>query len=268
MTTRKRAENVKPTPAVQARRPGLNAWLRLIQAEAKMVIRDYAGLIVPLGMPLLILVMQGISIEDMDQELAEGVTVFSYYALPVVISMVVATIAVINMPSFLATYRRTKMLRRLAVTPASPAMVLVAQMVVSFVQVILGIGLAFTVALVAFEADLPQALLTAIAVLLAACAAMYGVGMIVASVSPTPNSSVAIGLVAFFGIAALGGMFGPTENLPEALQTLGSWLPFGASVEALQSAWLCESVDLRNWLALGASAVIGTGVAAALFRWE
>lgn len=253
---------------VQVRRPGAAAWLKLIQAEAKMVIRDTAGLIVPLGLPLLILVMQGVSIDDMHQELAEGVTVFSYYALPLVITMVVATIAVINMPSFLATYRKTKLLRRLAVTPASPAMVLVAQMVVSFIQVIFGIALAFGVAMIFFEADVPQSPATAIAVLLATCAAMYGVGMIVASISPTPNSSVAIGLVAFFGIAALGGMFGPAENLPEALQTVGAWLPFGAAVEAFQAAWIGETVETQHWLVLGGSAVLGTGVAATLFRWE
>lgn len=247
----------------------MRAWTKLIGAEAKMVIRDYAGLIVPLGLPMLILVMQGISIEDQHQEIAEGVTVFSYYALPVVISMVVATIAVINMPSFLATYRKTKLLRRLAVTPASPAMVLVAQMVVSFIQVILGISLAFAVAMIFFDADLPLSPVTGLGVLLACCAAMYGLGMIVASIAPPPpNSSVAIGLVAFFGIAALGGMFGPAENLPDALQTLGSWLPFGASVEAFQSAWLGETVDAQNWLVLGGSAVVGAGVAAALFRWE
>ncbi|NLS10579.1 ABC transporter permease [Nesterenkonia sp. MY13] len=253
---------------VKVRKPGLKAWLRLIQAEAKMVIRDYAGLIVPLGLPLLILVMQGISIDEMDQELAEGVTVFSYYALPVVISMVVATIAVINMPSFLATYRKTKLLRRLAVTPASPAMVLIAQMVVSFIQVILGIGLAFAVALLFFGADLPLSLWVALAVLLATCAAMYGLGMIVASVAPTPNSSVAIGLVAFFGIAALGGMFGPADNLPDTLQTIGAWLPFGAAVEAFQAAWVGETVEAQNWVVLGGSAVVGAGVAAVLFRWE
>lgn len=253
---------------VDVRRPGMKAWMKLIGAEAKMVVRDYAGLVVPLGLPLLILVMQGISIEERGQEIAEGVTVFSYYALPVVISMVVATIAVINMPSFLATYRKTKMLRRLAVTPASPAMVLVAQMVVSFIQVILGIGLAFTVAMLFFDANLPLSPLTGVAVLLACCAAMYGLGMIVASIAPTPNSSVAIGLVVFFGIAALGGMFGPADNLPDALQTVGAWLPFGASVEAFQSAWLGETVDAQNWLVLGGSAVVGAGVAAALFRWE
>lgn len=256
------------TDTIEVRRPGARAWLRLIQAEAKMVMRDTAGLIVPLGMPLLILVMQAISFEDVGLEMSAGITVMDFYLLPVVVTMVVTTIAVINMPSFLATYRKTKLLRRLAVTPASPAMLLIAQMVVSFIQVIIGIGVAFGVAMMFFSANLPNSPLMALGVLLATCAAMYGAGMIVASISPTPNSSVAIGLIAFLGFAALGGMFGPTENLPDALQTVSSWLPFGAAVEAFQAAWLGESVEMQNWLVLGGSAVVGAAVAGALFRWD
>src|SRR5690606_15357682 len=43
--------------AIVARRPGLGAWLTMIQCEIKMVVRDTAGLVVPIGLPLLILVM-------------------------------------------------------------------------------------------------------------------------------------------------------------------------------------------------------------------
>lgn len=150
------------TTTIQARRPGPKAWLKLIQAEARMTARDTAGLIVPLGMPLLILVMQAISFEDLDQEVAPDVTVLDYYLLPVVMTIVVTAIAVINMPSFLATYRKTKLLRRLAVTPASPTMVLAAQFVVSFLQVLLGIAVAFAVAMMFFDANLPQSLLPAL----------------------------------------------------------------------------------------------------------
>lgn len=253
---------------IQARRPGMNAWLRLTQAEAKMVIRDTAGLIIPLGMPLLILVMQAISFDDLGQEIAPGVTVLDHYLLPVVIAMVVATVGVINMPSFLASYRKMKILRRLAVTPASPSMVLIAQMVVSLIQVLIGVVVAFAVAMIFFDANLPQNTVMAVLVLLAVCAAMYGIGMIVASTAPTPNASVALGLIAFFGLAALGGMFGPVENLPDPLAEIAAWLPFGAAVEAFQSTWAGEAVAWENWLVLGASTLLGGAIAAALFRWE
>lgn len=44
---------------------------------------------------------------------------------------------------------------RLAVTPASPAMVLIAQTLGSFIQVVIGIAIAFEVAVVFFNANLP-----------------------------------------------------------------------------------------------------------------
>lgn len=256
------------TSPIQGRRPGAGAWLRMIQAEAKMIARDPANVIIPYALPLLLLVMNGLSLENPAEELQPGVTVLDLHAMPVILSLVVTMIAVMNFPGYLATYRKTKVLRRLAVTPASPAMVLVAQMVVSFFQMIFGIVIAFGVAMLLFDANLPGNVLMAVLVLLVLCLAMYAVGMIVASVAPTPNSAVAIGLVAFFGMAALGGMFGPTENLPEQLAEIGTWLPFGAAVEAFQGTWLGETVVWQNWASLGITTVLGVGMAAALFRWE
>lgn len=256
------------TTTIQARPPGANAWLRMIQAEAKMTIRDTAGVLVPLGLPILMLVMMAMMTDDPSQEIEPGVTVMDYYGLPVVLAMVVSMVAVMNFPSFIATYRKTKILRRLAVTPASPAMVLVAQVVVSLIQVLIGLAFAFAVAMIFFDANPPTGLLTAVLVFLACCVAMYAVGMMVASLAPTPNASVAIGLVAFFAMAALGGMFGPMENFPDTLAEIGAWMPFGAAVEAFQSAWLGETVVWQNWASFAVTSVIGLSVTAALFRWE
>ncbi|WP_308796341.1 ATP-binding cassette domain-containing protein [Agromyces silvae] len=103
----------------------------------------------------------------------------------------------------------------------SPAMVLIAQVVVSVIQAVFGIALALTVAAVAFGANPPVHLGVAVGVGLLAMLAMYSVGMMVAAVAPTPNSAVAIGLIVFFAFGALGGMFGGRDALPEPLTTLG-----------------------------------------------
>lgn len=253
---------------VTARRPGPLAWFRSIQAEARMITRDPANVVIPLALPVLLLVMNGLSLDAPDEEVRPGVTVLDAYAVPVVLSLVVTMVAVMNFPGYLATYRKTRVLRRLAVTPASPAMVLVAQMVVSFAQMLLGIAVACGVAVTMFDAHLPRDVPMAVAVLLGLSLAMYAVGMTVASVAPTPNAAVALGLVAFFGMAALGGMFGPTENLPEQLAEIGSWLPFGAAAEAFRATWFGDPVAWQSWASLGVTTVLGTAVAAALFRWE
>lgn len=258
------------TTTIQARHPGPGAWLRMMQAEAKMVTRTPIGVLLPLALPLLLLVMNGINVADTDAEVPghPGLTVLEVYVLPVVLTLVVTMIAVMNFPSFLATYRKTGVLRRMAVTPASPAMVLASQVVVSFAQVVIGLAIAFAVGVVLFDVSPPTDVLTAVLVLLACAVAMYAVGMIVASISPSPNAASALGLIAFFGMAALGGMFGPVENLPEPLADIGSWLPFGATVEAFHSTWLGETVAWENWASLGVTTVLGIGVTSALFRWE
>ncbi|WP_428965753.1 ABC transporter permease [Micromonospora fluostatini] len=251
---------------VTARRPGPAAWLTLARCEAKMVVRDTAGLVVPIGLPLLIMIMNASAAGD--QQVGNGRSALDVFVLPLVFTIVLASIGIINMPSFLAYYRRTGVLRRLAVTPASPAMVLVAQLAVSLVQAVLGIGVAFAVAVLAFGAKPPVDVGVALGVGALAVAAMYGLGMVVASVAPTPNSAVAIGLIGFFALGAVGGMFGSTNALPDPVAQVGSWLPFGATVEALSAAWVGASVDASNLVGLVVTAVVGTVVATVFFRWN
>ncbi|WP_173167133.1 ABC transporter permease [Phytohabitans suffuscus] len=239
--------------------------LTLIRCEAKMVVRDTAGLVVPIALPMLILVMNASAAGD--QRVAGGRSALEVYVLPLVFAIVLSTIGIVNMPSFLAYYRHGGILRRLAVTPVSPVTVLVAQLVVSLAQALVGIALAYTVAVTAFGARPPAGTGTALAVVGLAVAAIYSLGMVVASVAPTPNSAVAIGLVSFFALGAVGGLFGGVDSLPDPLAAAASWLPFGATVEALSNAWAGTPVATDNLVGLAVTAIAGSAVAALLFRW-
>lgn len=244
----------------------MRALSMLVRSEAKMVIRDTAGLVIPIGLPLLIMVMSASSAST--EHVVGGRTVLDIFVLPIVFAIVIATIGIINMPSFLSIYRKTGILRRLAVTPVSPLTVLCAQVVVSLVQAVAGMAIAYLVAAVAFGAQPPIRLGAALAVLVLIVAAMYSLGMVVASVAPSPNAAVAIGLIGFFALGALGGMFGGTAALPAPLATVGEALPFGAGVNALSAAWAGAEVPLANVVSLLAATGIGVAVSALLFRWD
>jgi ABC-2 type transport system permease protein len=248
-------------------RPGLRAGLQLLRAELRSVVRDTAGLVLPLLMPSLVMVMYGVQAQGATLD-GTGVTYLEAYGLPVAFAMVLTLIGVVNMPSFLATYRSTGMLRRLGVTPISPSAVLVAQVLTSAIQSVIGIALAVVVAVVAFDVSLPGAPWWALLALVLGALGTYGLGMLVAAVAPTPNSSVAIGLVVFFGVGSVGGMFGPTHLFPDAVATFGGLLPFGATTETLRSAWLGSAPGLDHLLALAAAAVLGLLVAVRTFRWN
>lgn len=260
------------TTDLPAARPGIDAWWRLTLTEGKLVARDTAGLVIPLGMPVLIMVMAGLGITEEDRAASagafNGMSVLEGYIVPLTLAMVVAITGMVNMPSFLATYRRYGILRRLSATPANPLMVLVAQVLVSLAQTIVGVGIAVGTAMVAFDLEAPAGLVATVGSVLLAAFAMYGVGMIVAAVSPTPNSSVAIGLVAFFATMALGGGFGNRDALPERLAEVGGYLPYGAGLDVIGAAWVGESADGAQLLALAVTAVVGALVGVRLFRWQ
>ncbi|MFA9432167.1 ABC transporter permease [Egicoccus sp. AB-alg2] len=248
-------------------RPGPDAWLQLGLAESRMVARDTSGLLVPIGMPVLIMVLAGLDAQEVVPGWG-GMTVFDVYVVPLVLVMVVALVGVVNMPSFLATYRKTGVLRRLAVTPVHPAMVLVAQLLTSLVQTILGVAIALGVAATMFGLAAPRDLAAVVGVMTLATAAMYALGMLVAAVAPTPNASVALGLTIFFAIGATGGLFTSMEALPDAMASVGRVLPFGAAHESLQAAWLGQALPLTPLLALAATAVVAGALAAVWFRWD
>lgn len=251
---------------VSSYRPGLRSLWVMVVSEAKMVIRDYAGLVVPIGFPLLILVMTASSAAS--DQAQDGLSGLEAFVLPLVFGIVIASIGVINMPSFLAYYRKSGILRRLAVTPASPVMVLLSQVLVSTIQAVIGIGLALGVAVVGFDAALPERAVLMAAVLLLGLLAMYGIGMLVAAFSPSPNSAVAIGLVAFFALGATGGMFGGPAALPGAVATVGEYLPFRATIDLLGELWANEPLSVGAIGVLAGWTVLGTVVAARFFRWD
>lgn len=257
-----------PPPA----RPGIDAWWRLTLTEGKLVARDTAGLVIPLGMPVLIMVMAALGVTEEDRAASapafRGMSVLEGYVVPMTLTMVVAIIGMVNMPSFLATYRRYGILRRLSATPANPLMVLVAQVLVSIAQTVVGAALAVGTAVVAFDLELPAGPWPTLGALTLTALAMYGVGVLVAAVSPTPNSSVAIGLVAFFATMALGGGFGSRDALPDRLAEIGGYLPFGAGLDVIGATWVGDGPDGLQVLALAITGVAGLLVGVRLFRWE
>lgn len=244
----------------------MKAMTTLIRSEAKMILREPSDLLIPLGLPLLILVMWGFQTRDAPP-IAGDRSILDVIGLPVAFTTTIALIGIINMPTLLTTYRKSGVLRRLALTPISPLRVLGSQVAVSLFQALIGIGLAFVVGVIAFDASPPADLLPALGIIGLAALAMYSIGMILAALAPSPSATLACGFVIFLGFGALGGMFGGAQALPDALASIGSYLPFGASVEALGAAWSGTPIPLENLVSLAVCGILGVTVSAFTFRW-
>jgi ABC-2 type transport system permease protein len=247
----------------------LSATRQIVVTEMKLVWRDPAGVFLPLALPLLIIFMHGLGGDDDDVAGPDGdIPAASAIGIPVGFATIVAILALVNVPSFLAAYRKDGVLRRLAVTPARPAMVLVAQVLVNVLLGLVGTVIALCVVALSFELVGPRLPGWAVVSALLLTAALYGLGLVISALAPSSSAATAIGLVAFLVLLTLGGGTVPVDALPPVLADIGRWLPFGAGSEALQDAWVGQTPAAADLAVLTVTAMASTALAVRIFRWE
>lgn len=244
------------------------ATRQVIITEMRLVWRDPAGVFLPLALPVLVIFMQGLSADAVSSSGGGVIPAASALGIPLGFATIVAILALVNVPSFLAAYRQDGVLRRLAVTPARPGMVLVAQVLVNVLFGVVGTAFALVVVALSFELVAPELLGWTIASALLLTAAMYGVGLVISAVAPSSSAATAIGLVAFLGMLTVGGGTVPLDALPSGVVEVGSWLPFAAGSNALQDAWAGTVPENTDLGVLGGTAVLATMLALRVFRWQ
>lgn len=270
MTTATRPASADAGPAPSLGAAGaLRATGRLAASEARLLTRNLPDLLVPIAMPvglMLILGMTGTADGPIPGE--GGMSAMELFLIPSAVTMIAAMIGLLNMPVTMVAYRQTGVLRRLSVTPVGPGRMLGVQLAVNAVQALFGTALALTVFALVFDVRMPAApLLTAGAILLG-IAAMYGIGLVIASFARTYGEALGAGMVLFFATMGIGGGVTPTDNLPDWLGAIGEHLPFGAMVSLVEGSWTDGSIAAAPVAVLAIAALAGPAVARLFFRWE
>lgn len=67
-------------------------------------------------------------------------------------------------------------------------------------------------------------------------AALFPIGLLVASVARSANTAGIIGRAVFFPLIFLAGLWWPRELMPTGLRVLSDASPLGAAVQALQDS--------------------------------
>jgi ABC-2 type transport system permease protein len=239
----------------------------LLRSEFRLYFRDIAAIIFGLMLSPMILIILGSipSFRKPNPDLG-GQSVIGLY-VPIMIIMAVAMVAISTMPVQVALYRERGILRRLSTTPVRPKDLLLAQAAVHFSVLLMGSLAVLVLGRLAFGVALPANPL-AFGLVFALCvAAMFGIGMMLASLN---GSKVAqgIGSTVFFPMMFFAGLWVPVEVMPELLRNISSFTPLGAGVQALQDAttgtWprMLHIGALLVWTALAWTGAIR------LFRWS
>lgn len=245
-----------------------SALARLTITEFRLFLREPMLVFWTVGVPLVILVIFGfIPAFKQTHSEYEGLTVLEVY-VPIIILMMLMLLSFFLLPIALATYREQGILRRLQTTPAGPARVLAAQLLVTFGAEVAMVVAILVLGRVAFAIPFPLAPGIWVIVALLSAAGTLSLGLVIASVAANPRVASAIGNILFFPLMFFSGLWLPIPSMPAVLQHISHATPLGAAWESFQQA------ALGHWppaLAMGTMAgyAVVFGVAAArMFRWE
>jgi ABC-2 type transport system permease protein len=169
-----------------------------------------------------------------------------------------------------SSYRDMGILRRFRATPLRPLTYILADVTTNLVMTLLGmIGVVLVGWLlyrVRFEG---QPVSVILAVILSALA-MFAIGYVIASLAPTARTAQVISMAIFYPMMFLSGAGMPLEILPPTIRRIADFLPLTYVVKLLRGLWFGETWGdhLLEVAVLGSILVVGTALAARLFRWE
>jgi ABC-2 type transport system permease protein len=250
------------------RRPARRAAFgQIVLNEARLAWRQPNGLIAGLALPVLLLVVF-YEIPAFRQPSAEfgGLTRLGVY-VPILIAFSLAMLAFMSVPMPLASYRELGVLRRLSTTPVPPSWLLAAQGVVNLCLAAIA-TLIILVGGIALGAPAPKNPAGLVLSLVLSVAALFPIGLLIASVARTATSAGVIGRLIFFPLIFFAGLWWPRELMPGALQALSEATPLGATVTAIQDSMQGQFPPAAPLLILIAYAVVFGFLARRLFRWE
>jgi ABC-2 type transport system permease protein len=244
----------------------MNHLYRITLVEARLLAREPAPWLAGLLLPTIVLLAVGLLFPPQGADSALGGTRYLDLFAPSLVVLSLATLGVNTLPGRLARYRERGVLRRLSTTPASPAALLVAQLLVNSAVAIAAVVLLIAVGNVAFAIPLPKDPLGFVAAFMLGMSSLFALGLLVAAVAPTSGAATAMFLPLFVAVMFLGGVYLPRWLLPDFLVRLGDFAPPG--VQSLLNAWAGTSPDLLALGVMAAITVAAGAIAARSFRWE
>jgi ABC-2 type transport system permease protein len=244
------------------------AFGMIVRNEARLGRRQPVALGIGVVAPTLLLVIIGSVYSDNKHlKMLGGLTYVNVY-VPILIGFSIAALGLFGLPIPLASYRQQGILRRLSTTPAPPAWVLAAQLVLNLCLAAMELALLLVVAVAGFGVAAPKSPGGLVLALAASMAALFAIGLWISAIARTEQAAGLLAIAWFFPMLFFAGTWLPRAEMPKPLLDISNFTPLGAAVRAIQSALLSGFPPIAPLLVLAAYGVIFGALAVRFFRWE
>lgn len=247
----------------------MTALTTLTRAQIKVFLREPVAVGFGLVFPAVLLLVIGNvfpGATEASPELGNRSLVEIYAPATAVLGLL--TLGIAMLPQALGLDRERGILRRLAVTPAHPRLLVAAHLAVQAAAVTIGTAGAVLVGVLAFDLPVPQRPSWFLLAFALSCAALLSIGALLGALVPTAQTGVGAGMLLYFPMLFFAGIYLPLEIMPAGLQAFSARTPPGAAVQALSDAWAGAVPTATSLIVLVATAIVAGGLATRFFRWE
>jgi len=247
----------------------MSALSALTKSQFRVFLREPLAVFFGLIFPSVLIVVIGAAYPDATNSNTafDGRSLVEVYA-PTAIILGVTTLAVFLLPVALGGDREKGILRRLSTTPAHPGTLVAAHLNVQMAVTTAATVAAVVVGTLAFPISLPASAIWFIASFILGAASLFAIGLLIGALAPTANTGQGVGMLLYFPLLFFAGVYVPLEVMSNKIQTISSYTPAGAAVEALASSWSGNSPQTTSLFVMAAYAIACSSIAIRLFRWH
>lgn len=181
-----------------------------------------------------------------------------------------AAMGLMGLPLTLSGYRDSKILKQLKVTPVKPSLILLVQFTVKLTLALLSALLVWLTLTLFFGYTMAGSPLAYLAAYLLVAFAIFGIGMIIASISKDANMTGLLCSVAYFPMLMFSGTTIPLNVLPSSVVKILQVLPLTQGINLLSTVALGGSLSnsLPAAVLMVCIGVLSTAISIKFFKWE
>jgi len=247
----------------------MRAFSTMLKTEFKLSLRGMDMAIFGVGFPAVVTVILGIIFAEKPAFLGADYTFFEQ-SFGAVASIGICAAGVMGLPLVLSDYRHKGILKRLKVTPVSPAVLLFVQVVVNFIYSAASLVLVYLISSLFYGYRIHGSLPGFLGSYLLVLVSVYSIGMMVSALSPDIKTANLLCCALYFPMLIFSGATLPYEVMPEALQKAADFLPLTQGIKLLKGTSLGLPLDnvLIPIAAMAVISVVCTIVSIKFFKWE
>lgn len=247
----------------------MKSYAQLLAVNLRLLLREPVTAFFTLGFPVMLVLIFGAMYGNEPTPLFGGRGSMDI-AMPGYAALILGAVGFMTVTINTSNYREARILRRFSATPLRPLAYIAADVTANLVMTLLGMAgfllVGWLLYHVHFEGN-PASVLLAV---IFSALAMFSAGYLIASLAPNARAAQVISMVVFYPMMFLSGAGMPVEILPATLRRISDFLPLTYVARLLRGLWFGEAWR-DHWLeavVLGGILVLGTALAARLFRWE